>query len=103
MKQPKIYYLPHSPFGFYDKKMKLGSDYMVRKDGKWYLCRFIKTTRKGFNLLDLNTNKCLRIPGHFYAKKWSGKEIPDDEVWFKVTIPEWIMVGAHVNKEESAG
>jgi hypothetical protein len=103
MKEPKLFYLKFCPYAMYNKRMRLGSDYMVRVQGQWHICRFIKTTRKGFNLLSLNTNKCIKIPGHFYSKKWRGKDIPEDQVWFTVTVPEWIMIGAHVKKEEDAG
>ena len=105
-KKPKVFYPPFSPVGVYSKEMKLGSDYMVRLDGKWYLCRFVKVTRKGFNLLDLKTNKCIIKPRHLYAPKWTGKkkEIPKDKVWFTMNVPEWVMVGANVSKdEEDAG
>jgi len=101
-KQPKLFYPKFCPYAMYTKHLKLGSDYMVRMSGKWYLCRFIKVTPKGFNLLDLKTNKCIK-KGHLYTKKWKGKVIPKDEVWFDVNVPEWIMIGAHVNKEEDAG
>ena len=101
-KPPKLFYTRYAEFAWYAKKMKLGADYMVRMNSEWHLCRFIKVTPKGFNLLDLKTNKCIK-KGHLYDRKWSGKVIPKDKVWFKVNVPEWIMIGANVSKEEDAG
>jgi hypothetical protein len=98
-KPPKLFYTRYADFAWYQKKMRLGSDYMVRMSGNWHLCRFIKVTPKGFNLLDLKTNKCIK-KDHLYTKKWRGKVIPKDVVWFKVNVPEWIMIGANVSREE---
>jgi hypothetical protein len=108
--EPKLFYpTKYCNVRMYSKKMRLGSCYLVKLNGKWHLCRFIKVTRKGFNLLDVNTNRCLKLNGHLYAPKWRDKKdrppqtIPDDEVWFKVNVPEWITIGEHINDEEEAG
>jgi hypothetical protein len=58
----------------YNKKFKfiefkLGEDYNIWYYGKKYTCRFIKTTPKGYNLLDLNTSKCI-LTRHLYTNKF---------------------------------
>lgn len=54
-------------------KLVLGKDYYVKWKEKWWwkkpnkviLCRLIQPTKKGFNLLNLDTNKCI-LPRHLY-------------------------------------
>ena len=45
----------------------------------WYLpklnCRFVKVTKKGFNILDLDTNRMI-FRQHLYGKGMAGKEYP---------------------------
>jgi hypothetical protein len=55
------------------------------------LCKFIKVTRKGFNLLNVATNKCI-CKSHLYAPKYSGKDIPKREIAFKVNVSEYMIV-----------
>jgi hypothetical protein len=38
--------------------------------------RFIKVTPKGFNLLDLESNRCF-FKQHLYSREWNHKEIPE--------------------------
>jgi len=79
---------------------RLGQDYTIPKmrwcDGKWrrtkLVVRFIKTTRKGFNLLDLATNKCILSQTRLYDRKWSGKDIPKDVQTFTVQLPAYISI-----------
>ncbi len=61
------------PRDFYYRSFKLGAIYAC--NGK--LFKFIKTTPKGFNLLNLQTNRVLFMGGHLYSKDWSHKEIPE--------------------------
>ena len=51
--------------------------------------KFIQPTRKGFNLLDVDTSKCI-IRQHMYCRKYSGIEIPKFEKIFVLKIPNWI-------------
>lgn len=69
---------------------ELGKDYQV-SGFKTHICRFIKVTPKGFNLLRLDTSRCF-LKKHLYAKAWSGKSIPNHETRFKVKIPNWITI-----------
>lgn len=59
-------------------KLVLGQEYVVSIFGKSHHCLFIQTTAKGFNFLDLNTNKCILFR-HLYVSK-----ISNDETWFFV-------------------
>lgn len=51
--------------------------------------KFIQPTKKGFNLLDMDTHKCI-LKSHMYCKKYRGIEIPRHENMFKVPIPNWL-------------
>lgn len=59
-------------------KLTLGQEYIVSIFGKSHYCLFIQTTTKGFNFLDLDTNKCILLH-HLYVSK-----ISSDETWFFV-------------------
>lgn len=49
--------------------LELGSHYIVFWDyNKKMTCRFIQTTPKGFNFLNLETSKCI-LPTHLYRSK----------------------------------
>jgi len=50
------------------------------------LCKFIKVTRKGFNFLNLQTNRCI-FYHHVYDSNWSHQNIPRHINTFKITIP----------------
>lgn len=89
--------IPQNSFTF-----TLGEDYIITLD--WFnpipiLCRFIKTTRKGFNLLDLGTSKCI-LKTHMYSREWSGKDIPRKETTFKVKIPNYIRSIKPIDKKQ---
>ena len=66
------------------------------------LVKFIKTTKKGFNLLDLTTNKCVVMGAHLYSRKWSHKDIPRDVKTFKVKIPNWLPEPCFENVGETS-
>jgi len=85
------YYGPNN-YTHYEE-MTLGQDYSMRRmSGRVLVCRFIKVTPKGFNLLDLSTSRCV-CRRHFYTREFSGdKEIPRDRTTFVVGLPGWIMV-----------
>jgi hypothetical protein len=42
-------------------------------------------TPKGFNLLDVKTNKCL-LKSHLYCHNWSHKDIPIEENAFVMRV-----------------
>ena len=99
LQQPKVFaFTPYGPF-FYAKELTLGEDWMVRMFGKWRLCRVVKVTRKGFNLLDIATSKCI-LRRHLYAKGYGGKPIPPNKKTFKFNIPEWVVFGDKVGMED---
>jgi hypothetical protein len=84
--------------GWYHK-LVLGRVYQVHTSfyqwSKTRHCKFIKVTRKGFNLLDVNTSKTIMMKA-CYAKGFKGKEIPPEQRKFTVWIPEWIKIGPEV-------
>ena len=61
------------------RKLELGKDYNV-----WFYfnkkmnCRFIKVTAKGYNFLNLETNKCI-------LKHHLSQSTKDKDMFFKVT------------------
>ena len=97
-KQPKLFtFGPCSPW-FYKKELTVGQVWMVRHFGRWRACQVIQVTRKGFNLLDLATSRCI-LHRHLYAQGFSGKPLPPERKTYKFNIPEWIVFGDKVNKE----
>ena len=65
----------------YTRSFKLGSLY-EEKNYPYRLVRFIKVTRKGYNLLDIKTNKCI-LSHHLYSKEFAHKDIPEDAIHIK--------------------
>jgi hypothetical protein len=78
----------------YWRTMELGAEYLVYFDSHRpenpRFCRFIQVTRKGFNLLDLQTSKCI-LKKHLYVKNMQGREIPPQWTRFKVGIPNFLQ------------
>jgi len=64
--------------------LTLGKDYMV---GTTALskCRFIQPTKKGFNFLNLETNKCI-FKHHLYAAGLQIKPLPKGKDTFRFSI-----------------
>ena len=93
------------PKGFYIK-LTLGKVYHVRTTwcpwytNRWRHCKFIKVTRKGFNLLDINTSKTIMNKA-CYARGFAGKEIPSEKKTFTVWFPEWVEIGAEVEMDNA--
>ena len=48
-------------------ELELGKDYLVGWGDKLNKCRLIQPSPKGFNFLNLETNRCI-LTQHFYAK-----------------------------------
>lgn len=62
--------------GVYHVKLTTGDDLKVFVGSRCRPnCRFIKVTRKGFNIVDLDTNRCI-LKKHTYAVGMSNKEFP---------------------------
>lgn len=57
---------------FYIRNFKLGHIYT---DTGLRKLKFIKVTPKGFNLLDLETNRCI-MNKHLYSRNWYNKDMP---------------------------
>lgn len=67
------------------QKLKLGQEYWVcwKSQRKTTKCRLIQVTPKGYNLLDLRTDKCLLYP-HMYPSKCENhvKDTTETEMYF---------------------
>ena len=73
--------------GFTKREFILGNYYYIGFiRGRARCCKFIKVTPKGFNFLDVSTSKCV-FTKHFYAPKYSGRDIPRETTRFTVWIP----------------
>jgi len=83
------------------RRLRLGCDYFVRIHGRVIVCRFIKVTPKGFNLLALETSRCIAT-SHFYSMKYVGIEIPVDVKQLNVKIPKHIEVMGEVETIKEA-
>ena len=79
------------PFNIYGRNytFTLGEEYKVGWRGN--ICKFIKVTPKGFNLLDLKTHKCI-LKKHLYSRAYVGKPIPSHHTKFKVRISTYMTV-----------
>jgi len=70
------------------QELILGKDYILSFGGRRSIkVRFIKTTRKGYNFLELKTSKCL-IKNHLYPDKHYSKKDNNFFVPDKLTIKE---------------
>ena len=86
-----------SGYQCYRFRFRLGQDYRIPgrwRNGQrtWRIVRFVQTTRKGFNLLDLETSRCLLSRTKLYDRRWSGKAIPNDQTTFEVMVPAYVPV-----------
>lgn len=77
----------------YYKNLNLGDDLEVRTGRTIYSnCRFIKVTRKGFNILDLDTDRTI-LKKHVYAKGMGNKEYPNHgSIAGSFLIPEHVQI-----------
>ena len=78
---------------FYRKELHLGDNLEVTIGNKKYLnCRFIKVTRKGFNILNMDTDRVL-LKNHLYGKGMGKKEYPKSgPISVKVLLSQWVRV-----------
>jgi hypothetical protein len=78
-------------FPCYYRTFKLGGLYETDTYPR-RIVKFIKVTRKGYNLLDIETNKCI-LKHHLYSSAFSHKEIPEDLVIVKsVIVRNWLVL-----------
>lgn len=70
-------YLADTYFG----EFTLGRFYNL--NGSKDIFQFIKTTTKGFNMLNTRTSKCLFNKGQLYSWELTNKEIPENQTTFK--------------------
>jgi hypothetical protein len=78
-------------FPCYFRTFKLGSLYETDTYPR-RIVKFIKVTRKGYNLLDIETHKCI-LRYHLYSPQLSHKEIPEDLVVVKgVAVRNWLTL-----------
>ena len=62
-------------------------------------CEFIKVTPKGFNFLNLETNKCV-FKHHLYTKRYVGKEIPNCAKTFTVRVSDNLRLERITQEQE---
>ena len=99
---------------YYHFTFVLGADYLINRiqydknnysTFKKQVVRFVRVTDKGFNLLDLDTNKCIVYKRHLYDSRYHGSHIvvPQYQQVFHVKVPEWvpvpILLSAEVEEE----
>jgi len=90
-------------YGYYYRKFELGRDYVIpSRSANPTIVRFIKVTPKGFNLLNLRTNKCI-LKSHLYDRQFVGKDkkVPRDVEFLTVTVPYWLPSPELIAKEET--
>ena len=71
--------------------MELGRCYIV--ETQWWntsKCAFIKTSKKGFNLLNIETNKCY-ISRPIYQPHSGKRSIYPGQRLFEISMPKWII------------
>jgi hypothetical protein len=79
-------------FGFRTHTLAVGDDLEVIVFGRHLPnCRFIKVTRKGFNILDLDTSRCV-LKRHLYMKGMGGKEFRKGHICGKFEVPGYVYV-----------
>lgn len=82
----------------------LGEDLLVRFRNRMMPCRFIKVTRRGFNILHLSSHKCLlRKPA--YLKGMANKNIEPNrrgEIKGEFLIPDYLKI-IHRPLEDAKG
>ena len=82
-------------------ELTLGDDVEVYWWKSMTNCRFVKVTRKGFNILDLNTNRMI-FKRHLYGLAMAGKEYPrKGNFKVKVRVPQDVHI--KVKKERLVG
>ena len=84
-------------YRYFNKVITLGDVFEVRRDSSYSIrisiCKFIKVTRKGFNFLDLTTNRTILTKRHIYATKMAGKKYPSSGVIrAKFQIPIYLHI-----------
>jgi hypothetical protein len=89
---------------FYERTFNLGDDLVFIRGNKVHLnCRFVKVTRKGFNILDLDTNRCL-LQKHLYGKGMGNKEYAKNgPIKVKVMLSEWVTVQVKPSTRDNVG
>lgn len=78
---------PHD-FSRYQCELGEKFSYTSPRTKKTTTVKFIKITRKGFNFLNLETNKCV-FTKPVYDKDFSNKPIDSNFDYFRVQIPNW--------------
>jgi len=81
------------PYGgpfYFTHAMELGRCYILID--RWHKQKtgvLIRTGVKGFNLLDPDTSRCI-FHRAIYQKDSAKKDIPNNQIYFKMKIPSWI-------------
>lgn len=80
--------------------LSIGDDLTVYFGNKCYPnCRFVKVTRKGFNILNLDTNRCI-LKKPVYAKGMANKEFASSgPISGSFWVSAWLEI--HIKPKES--
>ena len=110
--KPKILHF-RNDYSCYKWTFELGETYCLkrwrknRQTGEWYevhqMVKFIKVTTKGFNLLDLKTNKCIFAKTKLYDRRLVGKDVPPHWTTFTVHVPAYLPIPIHVETNGEKG
>ena len=94
----------------YLMELSLGDEVQIVYDGWWkgyrgktlHNCVFVKVTPKGFNILDLDTNRTI-LKRHIYAVGMTGKAYPTKgPIRKKFVIPFYIKINVKLDQMEKA-
>ena len=83
------------PYDFSRYQCELGEKftYTSPRTKKISTVKFIKVTRKGFNFLNLGTNKCIFATPVYDSDLSNKKTIDPNLNYFRVQIPNWFKNG----------
>jgi len=80
--------------------LKLGKTYQITDQWKKKnTCLFIKTTAKGFNLLNLRNARCLSQKT-FYQENSKNKKIGRNQITFDINLPDYVEKIEELNQQE---
>ena len=85
-------------YHYHRHKLSLGDNLTVTSSfGYKMRCRFVKVTPKGFNLLNLDTNRMV-LKRHIYGIGMAGKEYPKKgDIHVKVLVPSYLRLSKKKN------
>ena len=82
--------------------LKLGSVYRLTSayNDRALICRFIKTTAKGFNMLNVRTSKCI-FKNVIYQTDSAKKKVGARQQIFEMALPDYIRKIQELNEHDN--